>query len=94
MDALNLLHLGMSFLAHLLGPLLEGEAETEKERVLAEAMAKTLAETQAELRRALERLAEYEARIVALDKELTDVREDCERFRNALRVSLEFRAER
>ena len=86
MGALNLLHLPMSFLAHLLGPL----AEVEKERVLTE----KLAETQADLRRALERLAEYEARIVALDKELADVREDCERFRNALRVSLEFRAER
>ena len=76
----------MSFLAHLLGPLVEVDAER--------ALAKALADTQADLRRALERLAEYEARIVALDKELADVREDCERFRNALRVSLEFRVER
>jgi len=82
MSTLNLLHLPMSFLAHLLGPLVEAE----KERVLTE----KLAETQAELRRALERLAEYEARIVALDKELADVREDCERFRNALRIAVEF----
>jgi len=86
MGVLNLLHLPMSFLAHLLGPLLEAE----KERVLAGALAKT----QAELRCALERLTEYEARIVALDKELADAREDCERFRNALRVSLDFRSER
>jgi len=86
MGVLNLLHHPMSFLAHLLGPLAEGE----KERALTE----KLAETQADLRRALERLAEYEARIVALDKELADVREDCERFRNALRVSLDFRSER
>jgi len=47
----------------------------------------------AELRLAYERIATYEARIIALDKELSDAREDCERLRNALHLSLNFRIE-
>ena len=56
----------------------------EKKELTAEALL-------AELRLAYERIATYEARIIALDKELSDVREDCERFRNALRIAVEFK---
>jgi hypothetical protein len=59
----------------------------EKKELAAEALL-------AELRQAYERIATYEARIIALDKELSDAREDCERLRNALYVALNFRIER